>query len=192
MVAQRNTRMTVDEFLAWAEGRPGRFQLVDGEVFVMWPERAGHALVKYAIQAALSRSIQRAGIGWHMMPDGMTVRIDAATMFEPDALVHCGPPVDLDAVEVSNPVIVVEVLSSNTRSVDLGIKLTRYFGLASVVHYLILDPVKRLAIHHRRVSVGGIETCIATEGTLDLTPPGLSLPVSELFADLPPVLGDGA
>ena len=29
-------------------------------------------------------------------------------------------------------------------------------------------------------------TCIASGGTLDLTPPGLTLPVADLFADLPP------
>ncbi|MBE7200977.1 MAG: Uma2 family endonuclease [Parafilimonas terrae] len=192
MVAQPKPRMNVDEFLAWAEDRPGRFELVDGEVFAMSPERAGHALVEYAAQTALHRAIARAGLGCHMMPDGMTVRIDARTTFEPDALVYCGPRMDLDAVEVPDPVIVVEVQSPGTRAVDSGLKLTRYLSLASVMHYLIVDPVKRLVIHHRRAQRGLIETRIATEGTLDLTPPGLSLPVPDLFADLPPASDHGA
>ena len=35
-------RMTVDEFLAWAMAQPeGRFELVDGRVVAMAPERAG-------------------------------------------------------------------------------------------------------------------------------------------------------
>jgi Uma2 family endonuclease len=59
MVAQQKHRMNVDEFLAWAEGQPGRFKLVDGEVFAMSPERAGHALAKYAAQTALNRAIAR-------------------------------------------------------------------------------------------------------------------------------------
>ncbi len=82
--------------------------------------------------------------------------------------------------------IVVEVQSPSTRSVDAGLKLARYFSLASVAHYLMIDPVKRLVIHHRRGAEELIETRIATEGILDLTPPGLTLPVAELFADLPP------
>jgi Uma2 family endonuclease len=53
MVALPKQRMDVDTFLAWAEGQPGRFELVDGEVFAMAPERAGQALVKYATQTAL-------------------------------------------------------------------------------------------------------------------------------------------
>ena len=55
-----------------------------------------------------------------------------------------------------------------------------------MAHYLILEPVKRVVIHHGRSAEGQILTRIATEGTLDLTPPGLTLPVADLFADLPP------
>ncbi|MEL6062519.1 MULTISPECIES: Uma2 family endonuclease [unclassified Methylobacterium] len=173
--------MTVDEFLVWAEGRPGRYELVNGEIFAMAPERAGHALVKYAAQTALSRAIEKAGLPCHMMPDGMTVRIDATTTFEPDALVYCGPSIDLDAVEVPNPVVVVEVLSPGTRSVDTGIKLIGYFQVASLFHYLILDPLKRILIHHRRGTGKAVETNIVSEGTLDLSPPGLQIAVAELF-----------
>jgi hypothetical protein len=56
----------------------------------------------------------------------MTVRIDVATTSEPDALV-CGPAIDLDAVEVSHPVIVVEGLSPGIKSVDTEAKRVGYF-----------------------------------------------------------------
>jgi Uma2 family endonuclease len=192
MVAELKRRMTADEFLAWAESQPGRYELVNGEVFAMSPERAGHALVKYAVQTALNRAIAQAGLPSRMMPDGLTVRVDAATAFEPDALVYCGALIDLDAVEVPNPIVVVEVLSPGTKSVDTGAKLAGYVRVATVAHYLIVDPVKRFVIHHRRARGDLIETCIVTEGALDLTPPGLTLPVPELFADLPPLSDDDA
>ncbi len=182
MVAQPKPRMTVDEFLVWAEDQPGRYELVDGAVFAMAPERARHSLVKYAAQSALHRAIETAALPCHMMPDGMTVRIDAATTFEPDALVYCGPPIDLDAVEVPNPVIVVEVLSPGTKAVDTGTKLIGYFQIASLHHYLILDPVKHRLIHHRRGHGRVVETHIVSEGVLDLSPPGLQIAVAALFA----------
>ncbi|MGT2482200.1 Uma2 family endonuclease [Methylobacterium oryzae CBMB20] len=75
-----------------------------------------------------------------------------------------GCAADPDATEITDPVIVVEVQSPGTRAVDSGLKLTRYFGLESVIHYLIVDPVKRLVIHHRRAQGGLIETRIATRG----------------------------
>ena len=39
MSAVAKPKMTVDEFLVWAEGRDGRWELQDGEVLAMSPER---------------------------------------------------------------------------------------------------------------------------------------------------------
>jgi Uma2 family endonuclease len=37
-------RMTVDEFIDWAAAQPGgRYELLDGKVYAMSPERVGHA-----------------------------------------------------------------------------------------------------------------------------------------------------
>jgi Uma2 family endonuclease len=186
MVAQPKPRMMVDEFLIWADGQPGRYELVDGEVFRMSPERVRHAEVKASAYLALRSALTRTNLPCRVLPDGMSLRIDRTTIFEPDALGYCGPCADPDAIEITNAVIVVEVVSPSTASVDSGRKLPGYFSLASVAHYLMIDPVKRLVIHHGRGAGGQITTRIATEGALDLTPPGLTLPVAELFADLPP------
>ena len=85
--------MTVDEYLDWAEGRPGRYELYAGAIYAMAPERAGRAKVKFAVQSALQAGIRRAGVACHMLPDGMTIRIDEDTAHEPDALVYCGQEV---------------------------------------------------------------------------------------------------
>ena len=47
--------MDVDAFLRWAEGRDGRWELRDGRPILMAPERAVHALAKYAAQEPLDR-----------------------------------------------------------------------------------------------------------------------------------------
>lgn len=52
--------MTVDEFLVWAEGRPGRYELDAGAVVAMSPQRARHADAKFAVQTALKAAIRRA------------------------------------------------------------------------------------------------------------------------------------
>ena len=117
-----------------------------------------------------------------MLPDGITVRIDDATVFEPDALVYYGDRLDIDAIEAPAPIVVVEVLSPGTHSTDTIKKLDGYFRVPSVMHYLIVDPKRQLTVHHRRTSGVLIETQIVTTGTLDLTPPGLMLEVAEVFA----------
>jgi Uma2 family endonuclease len=181
MSALPQKRMSVDEFLVWAEGRPGRYELFRGSVYAMTPERAGHAKVKFAVQTALANAIRSRALPCHMLPDGMTVRIDDVTAHEPDALVYCGPELAPSALEVPNPVVVVEVLSPTTRHIDAQIKLAGYFRLPSVAHYLVIDPDKPLVIHHARNNDGSILTRIVSEGTIALDPPGIVLVVAEIY-----------
>jgi Uma2 family endonuclease len=174
--------MTVDEFLQWAEGQEGRYELYHGQAYAMSPERSGHAEAKFAVQVALAEAIRKAGVPCHMLPDGMTVRISNDTAHEPDALVYCGPKLPADAVEVPNPIIVVEVLSPSTRRIDASAKLTGYFSLPSVHHYLIVDPGKPPLIHHQRQGNGTILTRLVSHGVVSIDPPGLQIQAESLFA----------
>jgi len=174
--------MTVVEFLDWDEGRDGRWELQDGELVAMAPERLVHTETKYEIVAALKSAIRRANAACHAVPDGATVRITARTAFEPDALVYCGPRLPPDSIEIPEPLIVVEVLSGGTAARDHGVKLAGYFSLMSVAHYLILDPDNRMAFHHKRGPGDLIETRILKDGQLRLDPPGLEIPVQDMFA----------
>jgi len=181
MTALPKHKMTVDEYLAWAQDQPGRFELYAGAVYAMAPERAGHAKVKFAVQVALRAAIQRAGIDCHMLPDGMTVRVDAHTAHEPDALVYCGQELPDSAVEVPNPIIVIEVLSPSTRHIDASAKLAGYFRVDSVRHYLIVDPDQPLVIHHARGEADIVATRILREGKIVLNPPGIELSVADFY-----------
>ena len=172
---------TVDEFLRWAEGRPGRYELVAGEVVAMAPERAQHARVKGNAYLALRLAVERAGLPCEVFPDGMTVRVDAQTAFEPDALLRCGEPLPPDAVEVPDPLVVVEVISPGSQTVDTGLKLEGYFRLPSVRHYLVVEPEKRFVVHHERTVGDEIRTRILHGGRLHLDPPGIEIEVESFF-----------
>ena len=181
MTALPRARMNVDEYLAWAKGHPGRYELYDGIVYDMSPEGAGHAKIKFAVQTALAAGISARGLPCHMLPDGMTVRVEARTAFEPDALVYCGQEVAPAMLEIPNPVIVVEVLSPSTRHIDASKKLAGYFRLPSVAHYLIVDPTEPLILHHTRGTGDAILTHIVREGEIALDPPGLELRLADVY-----------
>lgn len=181
----RQLRLTADEFIAWAADQPhGRYELAGGEVVAMAAERAGHARAKYAAAKALEAAIAARGLACEMMIDGMAVRIDDLTVYEPDALVRCGPRTPDDAMHISDPVVIVEVVSPSSRALDSGAKLTDYFRLPSVRHYLVVNTDARAVTHHRSDGTGGIATHILRDGTLSLDPPGLTLAVADFFAGL--------
>ena len=172
--------MTVDEFLTWSETEPGRHELVNGRVFAMAPERVRHTRAKFATSMALLRAIEKAGLPCEVLPDGATVRIDATTAYEPDALVRCGAALDGDLIEVPDPIVVVEVLSPSTRTIDTGAKLAGYFMIASLRHYLIIDGERRLVVHHRRSDGDTIATRVIGFGAIRLDPPGIEISCEDM------------
>jgi len=181
----RQTEFTADEFIAWALEQPtGRFELDNGAVVAMAPERVSHAIAKGNAFVALRNAIGAAGLSCQALPDGMSVRVNDRTVYEPDALVRCGPPLPGDAVEVSDPVIVVEVISPSSRGIDSGVKLAGYFSLPGVRHYLIVDTDQQVLIHHRRGEEGLIGVHILRDGPLTLDPPGLAIDVPGIFHGL--------
>src|SRR3990172_9043361 len=176
-------RMTVDEYLVWADGRPGRYELVNGRPIRMSPETTGHVSVKVLVVIALLDAIEESGLGLIALGHGATVRISKDTAFEPDALVYAGPELPSNEMVVPNPVIVVEVLSPSSVNRDTTGKLTGYFSVPSIEHYLVVDPVDRLVVHYGRTA--GPEIAVRSLGeqeTIDLSPPGLKLPVRRCFA----------
>ena len=171
-------------YRAWAEQQPrGRFERVGGRVVRMTPERVVHAQLKAAVWRALDDAVRGVGIEAQALPDGITVEVGEDTDYEPDALVNLGPPLGPDDVAAPNPVIVVEVLSPGTRSVDTGEKFAGYFSLPAVQHYLVVSARRREVTHHRRAG-HAILSAIVTQGTIALDPPGISIALDAIYRDI--------
>ncbi|KQT48865.1 hypothetical protein ASG43_08455 [Aureimonas sp. Leaf454] len=177
-------KMSAEEFLAWADSRKteGRYELIDGYPVLLQAERASHNEYKASVWLALRTALRSGGLACTAFTDGMSVRIDDHVVREPDALVHCGA-YDRSDIVVSNPVIVVEVISPSSVRSDPGRKLLDYFSVPSIRQYLILYGDEERVVHHRRTEIEGeIATRILGRGdTLDLSPPGFSVTVDALF-----------
>ncbi|MGE0226511.1 MAG: Uma2 family endonuclease [Acetobacteraceae bacterium] len=123
----------------------------------------------------LAGAAEAAGLPCETYVDGMAVQVDAATVYEPDVLLRCGPPLRDDTLAVTDPLIVVEVLSPSSRARDTGATLADYFRLPPVRHYLIVRTEDRTIIHHARNAAGTILTRILRDGSRFLDPPGITL-----------------
>jgi Uma2 family endonuclease len=190
MVDLPKHKMTADEFLAWAEDllpEEGKFELWDGEVILRhgpggFEERSQHWDAKGAMFVALREAIERAGLPCFVAVDGAMVRLSPSRLARPDVLVYCGSRGARGAQEVSDPLILVEVLSPSTKSRDMGVKLKGYFTLPGLSHYLVVDPDRQLLIHHRRGTGDAVETAIVTGPRLRLDPPSLDVDLTEVLA----------
>lgn len=170
-------RMAAAAFIAWAMTRPEgeRCELDAGEVVAMAAETVAHNRAKSLIYRRLAEAVEASGLPCEVFGDGMAVAVDADTVFAPDVLLRCGAPLEPDAVTVTDPVVVVEVLSPPAHGVDVGGKLAGYFQMASVRHYLIVRPGSRVVVHHARDAEGEITTRLVHEGPIRLDPPGIAI-----------------
>ena len=183
MTALPKRKMTVAEFLPWAMAQEqGRYELVRGDIVAMAPERARHNIVKMNVARALQDGVRRAGLRCIVFTDGITVVIDKDTSYEPDAAVQCGTSVDLDSMIADKPMIVAEVTSPSSEKTDAAGKLADYLTVASIAHVLIVDPVRKLVIHHARGDGAAISTRVLRGcEELRLEPPSFSIFTAELF-----------
>ncbi len=186
MTALPQQKMTTREFLDWASSQPkGRYELVDGEVVAMAPERARHWIVKGNVFSALRQAIGSAGLPCMVFPDGASVLINDKTTYEPDSTVQCGVTVDLDSMVAEKPMIVVEVTSPTSEVRDHSSKLVDYFSLASIAHVLIVDPVKKVVIQHSRgVGTDLVTRIVREHDALRLDPPGIVVDATQFFLDI--------
>jgi Uma2 family endonuclease len=192
-------RMTVEEFVLWSEQQPsGKYELEDGYVVVkrlpwagtdvaaadgslsMQSERLSHTRAKFAVANALKDAIQNAGVPCEAFPEGLTVKITDVRSREPDALVNCGDTSGTELI-APNPIIVVEVLSPSTAAKDMGVKVTDYFSVTSIQHYLIVDLDRRVVIHHRRHIGSDLLTSFHRSGPIRLDPPVIVVEAEVLF-----------
>ena len=115
------------EYLAFERASPQKHEYVDGEVFAMSGGTGEHA----AIAAGLIRELGNAvfGRGCWVHTSDMRVKIpETPSYVYPDASVVCTRPEYLDDTRdtLTNPQVVVEVLSESTEAYDRGEKFASY------------------------------------------------------------------
>ena len=140
MTVQQPLYMDKPAFLAWVEGREGRYELAEGQVLVMTGSTKRHQVIVSNTHALLWTRIDRKR--WTVMTE-FGLDIGPRTVRYPDIVVDHPGTKDRD-LTTKAPVLIVEVLSPSTEKTDFGDKAAEYARFASVDTYLILaqDEVK--------------------------------------------------
>jgi Uma2 family endonuclease len=184
LIHEPETRMTREDYRAWAEQQPShRFDRIEGVVVAMAPETVAHNRRKTAAWAALRAAVRTAGLPCEVLASGITVEVNDSD-YEPDAVLQCGASrLPDDAMAVPDPLVVVEVLSAASSAIDRSLKRRDYFRLPSVRHYLIVWPATPRIVHHARRPNGDVATRVLNAGHIVLDPPGITVAFDDFYAD---------
>lgn len=105
----------------------------------------------------------------------------------PDLSMVCGPiefdPADPRETTVTNPTLIIEVLSRTTEEVDRGDKWRDYQRIPSLQEYVLISQDPRVEVY-RRMSSGSWEYHDVRDGSVELAT-GPTLDLTTLYANLP-------
>jgi Uma2 family endonuclease len=177
--------MTYSEYLAAEARSEVRHEYLGGEVWAM----AGGTIEHGGLAVALAREI---GLALRSKPcrafsSDVRVRIpetDLATY--PDLSVVCGQleRATDDGEAITNPVLLVEVLSDSTEACDRGAKWAHYRRIASLREYVLVSQAEPLIEVYRRTQGGRFELFEARAGeAIELASIGARLEVSDVYAN---------
>ncbi|MDN5870444.1 MAG: Uma2 family endonuclease [Nitrococcus sp.] len=120
-----------------------------------------------------------AGSGCEAFVTDMKVRVDDAFYYA-DVVVTC-TSVESEAVYLTEPVLVVEVLSESTEARDRLEKWIAYRSLPTVREYVLITKDRPLLEAFRRAGDGWEQAVFEAEDTVELVSVGLTFPVQDLY-----------
>lgn len=185
-MAQRpepSQRMSLDEYLAWEEETPIRYEYVAGEVHAMTGTTTRHNLITLNIVRALHGATRARRC--RVFAAMVKLRAAVDRMYYPDLIVACGKAAEVEFI-VEQPSLVVEVTSPSSRATDRREKLEAYLQLASLRTYLIVAQRLRHVIAYTRSASGEwIRDEFRGEGEIAIPFLETQLTLDEIYDDVP-------
>lgn len=139
MAANPRRKYTLEEYFDLELSTNERFEYFDGEVFSMSGVSEQHAQLEINFIASLSGELR--GRPCRVFPANMRIKVPSLPPYRyGDVSVVCGQPVfeKIGGVDVlTNPTLIIEVLSDSTEAYDRGDKFTHYKSIASLREYVM-------------------------------------------------------
>jgi Uma2 family endonuclease len=179
----RTCAITYQDYLAALEASPVKLEFHNAEIFAMAGGTVLHARLGANVIARLAAALR--GQPCRAFHSELRIAVGEDACF-PDASVVCGHPLlaPHDCNAVTNPSVLVEVLSPSTEMYDRGDKFALYRRIATLGVYLLVHTERNQAEHIARNADRSWTFRSLTHGELvRLTAVPVTLDMSEVYAD---------
>lgn len=143
MSAPSKTFVTPEEYLAKERVAESRSEYRAGEIVAMSGASRSHNLVVVNVVSSLHQQLRSRPC--EVFATDMRVKVSAAGLYAyPDIAVACGEIKFDDAQKdtLTNPILLIEVLSQSTEAYDRGMKFEQYRKLESLREYVLISQEK--------------------------------------------------
>lgn len=185
MSTQPKPRLTPEQYLEIERKAEFRSEFYDGEMFAMAGNNIEHATVVLNLGNVLGPALRGR---CRVFQTEVRVRINSPGLYTyPDVIVVCGgiEYADAEFDTLTNPTIIMEVLSPSTESYDRGKKFEYYRKVASLREYVLVSVDQP---HVECFTRDGLKWILSEadglESALRLESVDLTIPLGEVYLDL--------
>jgi len=186
--------MTVEQYLALDESSDAKYEYLDGYVFLVRPpsssyddqamDMAGGSVAHAALCARMASLLDQAIADSPCVVFTSDARMKVADRqyFYPDLTVACG---EQTGTMLTDPVVVIEVLSPATEKRDRGAKFKTYQAFPSVQEYVLVGSEYKAIEVHRREGNFWRQYHYREGDLVELKSLGVSFPFDALYHRIP-------
>ena len=136
---------SLHDYLTREEITIEKHEFYNGQIIIMSNAKFYHNLIATNSARAIGNAVEKLFKKYLVVGDGQKIYIEAENIaVYPDALVICEKPVYFQNQKslITNPLLIIEVLSASTKKYDSKIKFDLYKLLPSFKEYILIDTRK--------------------------------------------------
>ncbi len=184
MGALQTSKISVEEYLALDRAAEIPSEYHDGEMFPIAAVSWEHSIISANVVSMLRDRLAKTLCSVANSP--LRVRVSPTKYVIPDMMVVCGKPQLTDESQdtVTNPKVIVEILSPSTANYDYGEKFILYRNLESFEEYLLVaQDQARVEVAHKKANKQWVITTYeGLDAVVNIESLTMSLPMREIYS----------
>lgn len=188
MDAKKLNNISVTEYLKLEEDAQTKYEFHDGTIYAMSGGTVEHGLISGNLFAELKFALRSKNNNCTALNSEIKLHIQSLNKYVyPDVMVVCG---DIERAteepnSVTNPSIIIEVLSNSTEAYDRGDKFFSYQQISSLKEYILVDQYKaQVEIYTRQAQLWSIQRITGIEENVEIIPLGISIPMQHIYENV--------
>lgn len=185
---QEKNKMAPGEYLALERSSLDiKHEFFDGDVFAMVGARRNHNRINVNLTIELGGKFKADKSTCNLFSNDMRVKIAEKNYVYPDIVIYCGDAAfeDDEFDTLTNPVVIMEILSDSTEVFDRGKKFAYYQTIPMLQEYILVSQKEYCVEQYTRSGDGWLyRSYKGTDQILKLESVNCELPLSEIYWDI--------
>lgn len=186
-VIDKEKLLTVEEYHKQEETATHKSEFINGKLSPMPGGSSNHADIIGNIYMSLRLTLKSLGKNFRVFNSELKIYIEAFKQnVYPDTFVVTEKPQYVDnKFSVSNPTLIVEVLSDSTGRYDRGQKFLKYKSLPSFAEYVLIEQdMPMVDVITKKEDNWIIKTYVGLEDTVVLESIGCEIPMADIYENV--------